>query len=301
MASSRTTQLNKLCKVLKKEYKPVVSSIERPVFEHLLFACCLEDAHYDVAEEALAAVVEAFFDLNEVRVSTVKELAEVMAVLPDPSAAANRLKRVLQSTFEDSYTFELEALLKLNLGPAVEHLRAIDGTSNFSIAYVVQTALAGHAIAIDSGTLGCLQVVGLVSEKDIEAGVVSGLERAISKSNGVEFASLLHQLGADFTKNPYAPELHRILLQIAPDCKDRLPKRRGRKQASSAKQDAEADAESKLTASKGKGSETKKKAGEPSKKPAAAEKKSSAAKQKSPPSKGKKASGSSKIAPRKPR
>jgi len=293
--------LNKLCKVLKKEYKPVVSSIERPVFEHLLFACCLEDAHYDVAEEALAAVVEAFFDLNEVRVSTVKELAEVMAVLPDPSAAANRLKRVLQSTFEDSYTFELEALLKLNLGPAVEHLRAIDGTSNFSIAYVVQTALAGHAIAIDSGTLGCLQVVGLVSEKDIEAGVVSGLERAISKSNGVEFASLLHQLGADFTKNPYAPELHRILLQIAPDCKDRLPKRRGRKQASSAKQDAEADAESKLTASKGKGSETKKKAGEPSKKPAAAEKKSSAAKQKSPPSKGKKASGSSKIAPRKPR
>jgi len=301
MASSRTTQLNKLCKVLKKEYKPVVSSIERPVFEHLLFACCLEDAHYDVAEEALAAVVEAFFDLNEVRVSTVKELAEVMAVLPDPSAAANRLKRVLQSTFEDSYTFELEALLKLNLGPAVEHLRAIDGTSNFSIAYVVQTALAGHAIAIDSGTLGCLQVVGLVSEKDIEAGVVSGLERAISKSNGVEFASLLHQLGADFTKNPYAPELHQILLQIAPDCKDRLPKRRGRKQASSAKQDAEADAESKLTASKGKGSETKKKAGEPSKKPAAAEKKSSAAKQKSPPSKGKKASGSSKIAPRKPR
>ncbi len=301
MASSRTTQLNKLYKVLKKQYKPVVSSIERPVFEHLLFACCLEDAHYDVAEEALAAVVEAFFDLNEVRVSTVKELAEVMAVLPDPAAAANRLKRVLQSTFEDSYTFELEALLKLNLGPAVEHLRAIDGTSNFSIAYVVQTALAGHAIAIDSGTLGCLQVVGLVSEKDIEAGVVSGLERAISKSNGIEFASLLHQLGADFTKNPYAPELHRILLQIAPDCKDRLPKRRGRKQASSAKREAAADAGSKRAASKGKVSETKKKAGGPSKKSAAAEKKSSAAKQKSPPSKGKKASGSSKVAPRKPR
>ena len=32
-----------------------------------------------------------------------------------------------------------------------------------------------------------------------------GLERAIAKSKGVEFGSLLHQFGADFSANPYSP------------------------------------------------------------------------------------------------
>ena len=55
------------------------------------------------------------------------------------------------------------------------------------------------------------------------------MERAIPKNKGVEFGSELHQLGADFTANPYAPALQQILLQIDPDCKERLPKRRAAK------------------------------------------------------------------------
>jgi len=228
---SRTTQFNKLHKVLKKHYKPVTPDPNRPVLEHVLFACCAENAHYEAAEEAFAALVHNFFDFNEIRVSSVRELSEVMSGLPEPPAAANRLKRVLQSVFESTYAFDLEGLRKLNLGPAADKLAKLDGTTKFSVAYVIQAALGGHAIPVDLGVLWALYTVSLVMEEDVDAGVVPGLERAIAKSKGIEFASLLHQLGGDFIANPYAPALHQILVEINSEASERLPKRRGKKQA----------------------------------------------------------------------
>ena len=227
---SRTAQFAKVHKVLKKTYKPVEPDPKRPVLEHLLYGCCLEDAHYDAADEAYAALVHTFFDWNEVRVTSIAELSEVMARLPDPRAAANRLKRVLHSVFEATYAFDLEDQRKKNLGPTIKWLEKLDGTSPFSVNYVVQAALGGHAIPIDTGTMQVLRLLDLVTDKDAAAGVVPGIERAVAKAKGFEFGSLLHQLGADFTANPYAPTLREILLQIDPDIKERLPKRRPEKQ-----------------------------------------------------------------------
>ena len=69
------------------------SRADRSVLEHLMFACCLEDAGYEAAEEAFAALEHTFFDWNEVRVTSLSELSEVMARLPDPRVAGNRIKR----------------------------------------------------------------------------------------------------------------------------------------------------------------------------------------------------------------
>ena len=118
-AVSRTAQFAKVHKVLKKYYKPAPPTPGRTVVEHLLFACCLEDAHHDAAEEAFAALVHTFFDWNEVRVTSISELSEVMACLPDPRAAANRIKRVLHAVFEATFNFDLEDLRKKNLGPTI--------------------------------------------------------------------------------------------------------------------------------------------------------------------------------------
>ena len=230
-SASRTKQFAEVHRILKRHYKPVKPDPERPVLEHLLFACCLEDAHYEGAEETFAALVHTFFDWNEIRVTSIRELTEVMAGLPDPRAAANRLKRVLQGVFEATYSFDLEDRRKKNLGPTVKWLKKIDGTTSFSVAYVVQSALGGHAIPIDSGALETLRLVELISDKDAQAGVVPGLLRAISKAKGIEFGSMLHQLGADFTANPYSPPLRNILFEINPDCADQLPKRRAPKPA----------------------------------------------------------------------
>ncbi|MBI3462729.1 MAG: hypothetical protein HY000_06665, partial [Planctomycetes bacterium] len=71
MTTSNRGLLTKVHKVLKKHYKPIAPSADRPVMEQMLFACCLENTHYEQAEQAFAALSDAFLDWNEVRVSTV--------------------------------------------------------------------------------------------------------------------------------------------------------------------------------------------------------------------------------------
>ena len=238
-SSSRGSQFAKIHKVLKKQpYEVVLPDPERPLLEHLLFSACLENAHYADAEQAFAALAHNFFDWNEIRVSTIRELAEVMPGLPDPAAAANRVKKILHSVFESTYSFDLEDLRKQNLGPAIERLTELGGTTRFSVAYAVQSALGGHAIPIDAGALQVFQILDLLSDENIAAGEVPGLERAIVKSKGLEFGSLLHQLSADLIANPYSPAVREILLQMDPDVRGRLPKRRTRKQKEAEKAEA---------------------------------------------------------------
>ncbi len=227
--TNRIALINKIQRVIKRTYKAAPAPGEQPLLESMLLASCLENARRDVALAALERVRSSFFDWNEIRVSTVKELAETLSTLPEPTAAAARLKGVLQGVFESDYSFDLEHLKKQNIGVAVKRLQKLSGTTAFSVAYATQTALGGHAIALDKGTLGALYVVGLVSEKDAANGSVPGLERAVPKSKGREFATLLHELGADFFANPFSSSLRELLLSIAPDAKGRFPKRTPKK------------------------------------------------------------------------
>src|SRR5262249_23559293 len=143
--------------------------------------------------------------------------------------AATRLKGVLQSVFESDYSFDLENLKKQNIGQAVKRLQKLQGTSHFGVAYATQLSLGGHSIPVDQGALGALYVLGGVSEAEARDHNVPGMERAIPKSKGHEFGALLHELGADFVANPFSPSLRELLLSIAPDAKERFPKRASKK------------------------------------------------------------------------
>jgi len=227
--SNRSALLTRTHRVLKKHFKVVPPPSDRPLLEQLLFACCLENARYEPAEQAFAALAKGFFDWNEVRVSTVKELAEVVNMLPDPAAAAHNLKRVLQSAFEATYSFDLESLKKQNLGQAIARLKKFEGSTPFVVSYVVQAALGGHSIPLDRGALEVLAIVGAATDAEVTSAEVAGLERAIAKNKGVEFGSLLHQMAAELVASPYSPTVHKLLLEIAPDAKARLPKRHAKK------------------------------------------------------------------------
>jgi endonuclease-3 len=226
MASiNRSAVITKLHKVLKRHFQPPPPPPARTLFENLLYAACLENAPYAAAEAAFQAVATALFDWNEVRVSTVKELSEIMKAHPDAASAANRLRRSLQALFEANYSFDLEPMKKLNLGQAVQKLSSYDGVTPFAVAYVTQFSLGGHSIPLDSGAMGALAVVGLVDVKDTPKDGCAGLERAIPKNKGIEFGSLLHLLAVEFHTNPFSTNLHKILLEVDPEAKGRLPKR----------------------------------------------------------------------------
>lgn len=224
--ANRSTKINRTLKVLKKHYKPVPAVKDRTLFEHLLFATLLENSPYEAAEQVFKTLKEQYFDWNEVRVSTIRELGEVTKPLVDAVEAAGRLKQVLQSVFESVYQFDLETLKKQNIGAAVKHLQKLNGSTPFSVAYVTQMALGGHSIPINRGLIVAMETVGVVSDGEAKAGTVPGLERVISKSKGVEFGSMFHQFGVEVGRNPFGQTARKLMLEIDPNCKDRLPKRK---------------------------------------------------------------------------
>jgi endonuclease-3 len=233
--TDRSSQFGKLQKVLKKHYEPVLPLADRSVLEYLLFALCLENSHYDKAEEVFARL-QLYDDWNEVRVTSQTELAEIMSPLGDPDGAAARVKGALQSIFEQGlfdqkYEFNIDHLRKQNIGKAIKELEKFSSVTPFALAYVTQAALGGHAIPLDRGTLDVLLVLDMVSEKDYEKRHVPGLERAVPKNKGAEFGSILHQLGSDYFSSPHSPRVRNIVLEINPEAKDRLPKRPGKETA----------------------------------------------------------------------
>ncbi len=199
--SNRAAKYEVLYKSLKKHYKPIPEPGERTVLEHLVYACCLEDAKYEQADEAFAKLQQAYFDWNEVRVTTVIELGEALGSLPNPTQAGHRIKRCLQSLFEARYQYDIEDMKKANLGKATEELTAWKGVTPFVLAYVSQNALGGHFIPADTMTLDTLVQADIMTESESEKKVLPGVERAIPKTKGVEFSSLLHQFSVEFQHN----------------------------------------------------------------------------------------------------
>jgi endonuclease-3 len=228
MTTNRTAAIAKVYKVLKKHYKPFAPPDDRTVLEHLLYGCLLENARFEAADEAFAKLKELFFDWNEIRVTTVTELAEGMTDLPDAMPAAQRVKKSLQSIFESGYSFDIEGLKKQNIGKAEKDLEKINGTTPFVRAYVTQNALGGHSIPVSRGALDVLYAAGVVTDAEADKGQAPGLERAIPKNKGVEFGSLLQQAGADLVGSPGSTKLKAALAELDADYKERLMQRQAR-------------------------------------------------------------------------
>ena len=237
---NRAALLTKLHKALRQHAKPLPDD-QRPLMEQLLYAACLENTTYETADAAYAHLREIYFDWNEVRVSTVIELAEVLKSLPHAADAAANVKRILQNIFESTYSFDLETLKKENIGAGIKRLEKMEGTSPFIVSYVTQHALGGHSIPLDRAALAFLKTAGVIDDSEAAAGKVTGLERTIPKNKGIEFGGLLHRAAAEFYHNVQSPEVKKTLLAVAPALKDRWPKRSPKKEhelAEKAKEEA---------------------------------------------------------------
>jgi len=215
-SQNRATRIAKLHSLLKKAYKPIIPVDSRSLRDHLLYACLLENAPYELADEALARVEQDYFDLNEVRVTTITELSEVLARLPDPMAAALRLKKNLHGLFESRYSFDLEDLRKQNLGKAQQIFEKLPAITPFILSYLTQYGLGGHAVPLDSAALRFFWLCDIISENELKTGRVTGLERAIPKNKGIEFSSLLHQAAVAINLDPNDGTARGIVLELNP-------------------------------------------------------------------------------------
>jgi endonuclease III len=169
------------------------------VLEQFIFALCRESSSPDQAEQAFANLKSLFFDWNEVRVSSVREIEEALEGLSDAESRAQRLISFLQEVFETTFSFDLEGLQKKGLKQAAKALTRYGAASDYVVARVVQRSLGGHAIPIDAPTLRCARRLGLLdaSTEDLEACRTS-LEHTVPKSKGAPFGDAISTLAERF-------------------------------------------------------------------------------------------------------
>jgi len=228
-AKNRADLITKLHKFVKKEYQVITPPSNRSVLEHMIYGCCLENSTFDAADDAFAKLQENYFDWNEVRVTTVAELAESCRNLSDPTAAAKSLKKTLHGIFEHYYQFDLDFLKKENLSKAVLTFQKFNGVSQFVVSYVAQNGLGGHSIPLDHSLMRLFYVLGIVTEDESKKDRVPGLERTIAKAKGAEFSILVHQLAVAFNSAQFSTAIRSKILKISGDAKERFPKRASRK------------------------------------------------------------------------
>lgn len=224
--AERAAVLKRMVTVLKKNFKVERPDANRTPIEQLIYSICLENASFSAADDVYNALTHNYFDWNEVRVSSSRELAETMKNLPEPAQTGLRLKRILHYIFDQKYAFEIDEIKRMSVKTFNEYVAKMENVTPFNSAYVMMTVMGRHAIPVSSGEFEVLDILGLIDDKDREKNSVSWLERVIEKKKANEFFSLLHQLAALYVKNPFGRKVMEILTAIVPDSKDRIPKRR---------------------------------------------------------------------------
>lgn len=183
--------------LLKKRFPLPVSEAAdepRPLLEELIYAICREASTSVEADAGYARLRKTFVDWNEVRVSTVQEVGDVLRPLSGSGSRAKRIIGLLQEVFEDKYSFDLSDLDKKGLKDTARKLRFYkEGVNDYAVAWVIQRTLGGHAIPLDEPTLRVLRRLGVIEDFDPDSleTVRGSIEHVIPKTRGPEFTDLM--------------------------------------------------------------------------------------------------------------
>jgi endonuclease-3 len=189
--------LTQIFTTLKKRFEPAEPE-PRPVLEQFLYAICREGATRAQADRAFRNLRERFFDWNEIRVSSPREVEEALGNLPDAENRANRLISFLQEVFETTFSFDLESLHKKGLKQAAKQLSRYQAANDYAVSWVIQHSLGGHAIPLDTPSIRVLRRLGLLDESDQEAEALrTSIEHVIPKSRGPLFIELISAMAHD--------------------------------------------------------------------------------------------------------
>src|SRR5579884_3497032 len=196
-AINKQRLLNHFFTALAKRY-PADGDGSRPVLEQFIYGLCREGASPERADRAFRNLQERFFDWNEIRVSSVREVEEALADLPGAETRAERLIRFLQEVFEKRFCFDLEDLHKKGLKVAAKQLSGYQAANEYVGAWVLQQSLGGHAIPLDPPTLRTTRRLGLIdTDQDDPESVRASLEHLVPKARGSLFVDLISRLAED--------------------------------------------------------------------------------------------------------
>jgi len=191
MIVNKQKTLDHVYTALKKRYD-APDPVQRSVLEHLLYAVVRAGTTREKADKAFHNLKTRFVDWNEVRVSTVQELCDAMGSLPDVATRAQRLIGLLQEWFELTYSFDMEEVAKKGLKEGAKKISRLNDADDYSVAWVVQNGLGGHAIPLDGPSIRVLRRLGVLDGESESLESLRGtIEHFVPKVKGPAFVELL--------------------------------------------------------------------------------------------------------------
>lgn len=185
-------KLRKLYRSLKSKYaKPEPVGYDEPL-EALVYGIISEKMTEAAAQSALRRFADYFIDMNDLRVSRVEEIVELLG--GDPAVAkdiAQTITRSLRAVFDKYNTVSLKTLKKMGKKPARQALDKIDGVTPFASDYCTLTSLQGHVIPLSSRMSEYLKKNELVHREADDEQIKGFLARQISANSAHEFYALL--------------------------------------------------------------------------------------------------------------
>ena len=142
-------EVQKFFRALKRKYPKVKKvSYDEPL-DSLVCAIISENMDETETQSALKRFADYFVDLNDLRVSRIEEIIDVLgADTPVTRQTAVTLTKVLRAVFNKYNTISLEALKKMSKRPARGILEKFEDISPFAVNYCTLTSLRGHAVPL---------------------------------------------------------------------------------------------------------------------------------------------------------
>jgi endonuclease III len=177
---------------LKKQAPEPRATAPTEPLEQLVLAVLGQDTSPASARRALDLVLQQMVDLNEVRVSSPREIADIIGpVIPDSLACATRLCSILNAVFNLQNTMSLASLHTLGKRDAKRWLEQLDGIEPFHVASVLLWSLGGHAIPISARLMTLLRKEELIDPTASVTEVQSFFERHIAPSDAKTFCQIM--------------------------------------------------------------------------------------------------------------
>jgi len=131
------------------------------------------------ADKAFDTLDKEYVDLNELRVSPVKEIVDTLGRdFPDARRKAEEITSVMNAIFTSRNNLKLDYVEKMPKRDLRRHLHEL-GLSPFAAASMMMRLFGGHAIPVDQGLVDCLELDGYIEPGSTIEDVQAFLERII--------------------------------------------------------------------------------------------------------------------------
>jgi endonuclease III len=195
-ATKHAEELRPLLKRLLKDHKPEPMQKLDPL-KALVRGAMSYNMPDSRADEAMARIEREFVDLNELRVATDLEIAELLGPrYPDIENRVEMITRVLNAIFEKEHTLNLERVATLGKRDMRQFLRDLPELHPFVEAYVMLMSFDGHCVPVDDQMLDYLRNEEVVEEKTELIDAQKFLEHHLKPDECYEFYVALRRAAA---------------------------------------------------------------------------------------------------------